>query len=259
MAAQLLSERRDRTLLLTISDPASRNALAEPVLTAGIEALNQAEADADVRCVVVQGAGGHFCAGGNLNGLLERRQAGPAAQARMLAKLNQFVEALHDFPKPVLAAVEGAAAGAGFSLALGCDLIVAARDARFVLSYARIGLSPDGGASWQLARALPAALVKQWIWLAEPVDAQRLHEAGIVSRVTAPGEALAEALHLAGQLGAMAPNALTSAKQLVQSAGARTLHQQLDAEAEHLIRNLFHDNAGEGLKAFFEKRAPRFQ
>ena len=258
MSAELLSEQRGPTLLLTISDPASRNALAENVLLAGVGALVGASADARVRCVVLQGAGEHFCAGGNLKGLMERRRAGPPAQVRMLEKLNQFVAALHAFPKPVLAAVEGAAAGAGFSVALACDMIVASEEARFVLSYAKVGLSPDGGSSWHLTHALPAALVKQMVWLAEPQSARRLHELGLVNAVTGKGQALAEALRLADQLAAMAPNAMASAKALIHAAGAQPLGAQLGQEAEHFIHNLFHANAEDGLKAFFEKRAPRF-
>jgi enoyl-CoA hydratase/carnithine racemase len=258
MTAALLSERQAATLVLTLSDPATRNALSHEVIAAAIEALNLAEGDADIRTVLLCGAGGHFCAGGNLQGLLERRRSGPPAQVRMLEHLHQLVEALGACPKPVIAAVEGAAAGAGFSLALACDLIVAADDARFILSYGRIGLSPDGGATWQLLQALPRAQVQQMIWLGEPVTAQQLHARGLVSSVVEKGRALAEALRLAERLGAMAPNALASGKALLRQAGGRSLSRQLDAERDHFVENLFHANGAEGLNAFIEKRAPRF-
>ena len=111
--------------------------------------------------MVLRGDGAHFCAGGNVQGLVERRAAGEATQRRMIEHLHQWVEAIAAYPKPVIAAVEGAAAGAGFSLALACDLIVAASDARFVMSHGKLGLSPDGGATARLAGALPPALVKQ--------------------------------------------------------------------------------------------------
>jgi enoyl-CoA hydratase/carnithine racemase len=259
MPAELLTERRGSTLLLTISDPATRNTLSAQVISAGIEALGVAEADASLRCVVLRGDGAHFCAGGNLNGLLERRQAGVEAQTRMLELLHQFVEALHVFPKPTIACVEGAAAGAGFSLALGCDLIVASEDARFTLSYARIGLSPDGGASWQLMQALPRARVQQMLWLAEPVTARELHGWGLVNWLCTGGQALEEALRVAERLAEMAPNALASAKELLQRAPEANLTRQLAAERDHFVANLFHANAAEGLQAFFEKRAPRFR
>lgn len=259
MPAQLLTERRDSTLLLTISDPATRNTLSAQAISAGIESLGVAEADASLRCVVLRGDGAHFCAGGNLHGLLERRQAGVEAQTRMLELLHQFIEALHVFPKPIIACVEGAAAGAGFSLALGCDLIVAAEDARFTLSYARIGLSPDGGASWQLLQALPRARVQQMLWLAEPVTARELHGWGLVNWLCPSGQALEEAMRVAERLVAMAPNAIASAKELLQRAPEASLTRQLAAERDQFVANLFHPNAAEGLQAFFEKRPPRFR
>lgn len=260
MPSELLTERIGAVLVMTMSDPATRNTLSQQVIAAGIEALNVAESDPDLRVVVLRGAGGHFCAGGNLQGLLERRRAGPPAQQQMIEHLHQFVEALRSFPKPVIAAVDGAAAGAGFSLALACDLLVAADDARFVLSYGRIGLSPDAGASWSLMQALPRARVQQLLWLAEPVTAQELAGRGLVAELTASGQSFAGAMRLAERLGAMAPNALASAKELLQQASAgATLKEQLAAERDHFIANLFHANGAEGLNAFLEKRAPDFR
>jgi enoyl-CoA hydratase/carnithine racemase len=259
MPSELLTERHGAVLVLTLSDPATRNSLSHQAIAAGIEALSVAESDPQIRCAVLRGDGAHFCAGGNLQGLLERRRAGPPAQVQMLEHLHQFVEALHAFPKPVIAAVEGAAAGAGFSLALACDLIVAAEDARFILSHARLGLSPDGGATWSLAHSLPRALVQQLVWLAEPVSARQLQQWGLVGWVSDSGKALAEALRLAQRLADMAPNALASGKELVQQAGGRTLDQQLAAERDHFVENLFHENGAEGLQAFIDKRPPAFR
>jgi enoyl-CoA hydratase/carnithine racemase len=209
--------------------------------------------------VILRGDGANFCAGGNLRGLQARRQAGASAQVAVLDQLHQFIEALRVFPKPVIAAVEGAAAGAGFSLALACDLVVAAEDARFILSYARIGVTPDGGATWHLSRALPRHLVQQWIWLAEPVSARQLHAHGLVNWVTDSGQALAEALQVAERLAAMAPNAIASAKELVQHTATASLTQQLESERTHFVENLLHPNAGEGIQAFLDKRPPQFK
>jgi enoyl-CoA hydratase/carnithine racemase len=259
MSSELLTERIGAVLVLTLSDPATRNTLSHEVIAAGIEALNAAEADPDLRAVLLRGDGGHFCAGGNLQGLLERRRAGPPAQLKMLEHLHQWVEALRACSKPVIAAVDGAAAGAGFSLALACDLILAAEDARFILSYGRIGLSPDGGATWSLMQALPRARVQQLLWLGEPVSAQQLFDWGLVSAVTASGQSFGAALQLAERLAAMAPNALASAKTLLQQACGHSLTQQLAAERDHFVANLFHDNGAEGLNAFLEKRAPVFR
>ncbi len=258
MPSELLTERRGTTLVLTISDPATRNTLSAQVIAAAIEALGVAEADPEVRCVVLQGAGGHFCAGGNVQGLVERRAAGEAAQRRMLDHVHHWVETMASYPKPIVAAVEGAAAGAGFSLALACDLLVAAEDARFVMSYAKLGVSPDGGATARLAEALPPALVKRMLWLAEPVSTADLHHHGVVTMVSLPGSALADALILAERLAELAPGAIASVKELVAQAPRRTLVEQLAAERDHFLANLFGADGGEGLRAFVEKRAPRF-
>jgi len=258
MASELKSERQGSTLVLTLSDPGTRNTLSEQLFAAGIEALNVAESNADVRSVILRGDGAHFCAGGNLQGLAARRQAGPPAQRAMLDRLHQLIEMIAAFPKPVIAAVEGAAAGAGFSIALACDLVVAAEDARFILSYAKIGLTPDGGATWHLGRAVPRQLVQQWAWLAEPVPPRQLLAYGLVNWVTDAGQALAQALKVAEQLAAMAPNAVAGAKELLRKAEGAGLTSQLEAERDQFIENHFHRNAGEGLQAFFDKRPPRF-
>lgn len=260
MPSELRTERRDTTLLLTISDPATRNTLSDQVYAAGIEALGTAESDAQLRAVILQGDGAHFCSGGDVRRLAARRSQARAVQAQTIDRFHQFIEALRVFPKPVIASVEGAAAGGGFSLALACDLIVAAEDARFSMAYARLGLSPDGGGAWQLAHSLPRQLLAQLLWLAEPLSARQLHTFGIVNWVAAPGLALAEALRVAALLAqASAPNAVASAKELLQQSAGRTLHEHLACERDHFVDNLFHANGGEGLAAFLAKRAPRFE
>lgn len=258
MTSVLQTERIDDALVLTMSDPATRNTLSEQLISAGIEALQVAESDAQLRCVILRGDGGHFCAGGNLHGLAERREAGRHAQHEMLEQLHHLVEALRAFPKPVIAAVEGAAAGAGFSLALACDLVVAAEDARFVLSYARIGVTPDAGATWHLGRALPPQLVRQMVWLAEPVTPETLQRFGLVNWVVPRGGAFAEALKVAQRLRGTAANAVAAAKELLQQAPGHSLNQQLAAEREAFVDALFHPNAAEGMAAFFDKRPARF-
>jgi enoyl-CoA hydratase/carnithine racemase len=258
MPAELLTERRGSTLVLTISDPATRNTLSAQVVAAGIEAMNASENNDDVRAVVLRGDGAHFCAGGNVKGLAERRAQGEDAQRRMLDALHQWIETIRSYPKPVLAAVEGAAAGAGFALALAADAIVASRAAAFVLSYAKLGLPPDGGSSWHLARTLPRALAQRLVWLAEPVDAATLERHGVVGEVVEPGAALEAALALADRLAGLSACAVAAGKDLVGGAATRTLPEQLRLERERFVEALFGEDGGEGLQAFLEKRAPRF-
>lgn len=259
MATELRSERQGHCLVLTLSDPATRNSLSPQANAAAVEALSTAETDPEMRCVVLRGDGEHFCGGGNLQRLQSVRRSGPEEQVRSMDKLHALIEALRSFPKPVIAAVEGYAAGAGCALVLACDLVVAAEDARFVLSYGRVGLSPDGGTTWQLARALPRAQAMRLIWLAEPATAREWLQWGLVNEVVDPGQALVRAVSLGERLAAMAPNALASAKELMNDALGRDLREQMDAERSHFVRNLFDANGGEGVQAFLDKRAPRFR
>ena len=179
-------------------------------------------------------------------------------QAESIDAMHGWIEAIRTSPKPVIAAVEGAAAGAGFALALACDFIVAARDAFFAASYSNIALSPDGGLSWQLAQALPRQLASEWLMLGERVGAERLQALGLVNSISDSGQALASALALAQRLNARAPNALASIKELVGEARGATLAEQLPRERDHFVRNLHHANAGIGIAAFLAKGTPRY-
>lgn len=258
MTASLQRHHHGATLVLTITNPEQRNALGPEIYAAGIEALNLADSDPEVRSVVITGAGPHFCAGGNLQRLLSNRQQAPEVQAASIDGLHGWIEAIRTLPKPVVAAVEGAAAGAGFSLALACDFLVAADNSVFVMAYSGVGLSPDGGGSWSLARQLPRATTLALLMLGERCDAMRLQTLGLVNRICPPGQALDAALTLADGLNARAPNALASIKELVNAAPHATLGEQLQRERDHFVRNLHHPNGGEGLHAFLDKRAPRF-
>ena len=259
MAAELRSTVEGRTMVLTISNPEHRNALGPEMYAAGVEALNIAETNPDVRCVVLTGEGETFCAGGNLQRLQANRQKPPEVQAQSIEQLHSWVEATRTFPKPVIAAVEGPAAGAGFSLALACDLIVAARNAVFVMAYSSVALSPDGGGSWSLAQALPRQLVNELLMSGERIGAQRLHELGVVNRLCDAGQALGTALEWSEKLAARAPNVMTSIKELVSEAGAHDLSAHLAAERDHFVKNLHHPNGGIGIAAFLNKQVPRYE
>lgn len=258
MPAELKSHSEGRTMVLTLSNPDHRNALGPEIYAAGVEALNAADSNPEVRSVVITGAGSTFCAGGNLQRLLDNRGKPPEVQAQSIEGLHGWIEAIRTFPKPVIAAVEGAAAGAGFSLALACDFIVAADNAVFVMAYSSVALSPDGGGTWSLVRALPRQLVSELLMAGERIGAARLQALGVVNRVTPVGGALDEALALAARLNERAPNALASIKELVNDAGDTTLSRQLAAERDHFVRNLHHANGAIGIQAFLAKQPPRY-
>jgi enoyl-CoA hydratase/carnithine racemase len=262
MSAELLTSRpaeSETTLVLTLSNPGARNALHPDMYAAGIEALDSAERDPSVRAIVITGADGFFCAGGNLNRLLENRAKDPSVQAQSIDLLGEWIAALRASSKPVIAAVEGAAAGAGFSLALACDLLVAADDARFVMSYARVGLTPDGGGSWFLTQALPRQLAAEVLLEGKPVGAARLHELGVVNRLAKPGAVRDAAIAWADDLGKISPNATARIKTLIAAAGAQPLADHLVTERDHFVASLHHGDALEGITAFLEKRAPKYK
>jgi enoyl-CoA hydratase/carnithine racemase len=259
MAARLLTETQGQTLILTISDPEFRNALGPEIYAAGTEALNVAETNPDVRSVILRGDGSTFCSGGNLNRLLARRAQDPQVQIDSINALNTWIESLRNFPKPVIAAIEGAAAGAGVSVALACDLIVAAEDAFMIMAYSNVGLSPDGGGAWTMARHLPRPLAMKMLMLGERLDAPRLHALGMVSHLAHPGQALSQALEVAEKINRRAPNVMHSLKELVNEAGELELHQHLQSECTHFVRNIQHPNGGEGIQAFLDKRPPLYR
>jgi enoyl-CoA hydratase/carnithine racemase len=259
MTAELKSTSQGRTMVLTLSNPDHRNALAPEMYAAGVEALGVAESSPDVRSVILTGEGSMFCAGGNLQRLQANRELPAQAQAQSIEGLHSWIEAIRTFPKPVIAAVEGAAAGAGFSLVLACDLIVAAEDAVFVMAYSNVALSPDGGATWSLVRALPRQLASEVLLGGERIGARRLHELGLVNRIAPRGAALEEALRLAERLNARAPNALASIKELIGEAEGAALNEQLARERDHFVKNLHHPNAGIGIAAFLSKQPPEYE
>ncbi len=259
MTATLQASTQDQTLILTISNPSMRNALGPEMYAAGIEALGAAERSADVRSVIVTGEGEHFCAGGNLNRLLANRELERSVQSQSIEGLHDFIETIRTYPKPVIAAVEGAAAGAGFSLALACDFLIAARSSIFAMSYSSVGLSPDGGGSWQLTQKIPATIAMEWMMLGERQSAERLHTLGLINRLTETGTALQTALDFAKALNGRAPNSLRSIKELSQAAQQNDLHTQLALERDHFVSNLHHPNSQEGIAAFLAKRPPRYQ
>jgi enoyl-CoA hydratase/carnithine racemase len=259
MTAQLISTSEGQTLILTLSNPEFRNALGPEMYAAGVEALSVAESSPDVRSVVITGANSIFSAGGNLQRLQNNRQLPPDHQAQSIEGLHNWIEAIRTFPKPVIAAVEGPAAGAGFSLALACDMIVAARNSVFVMAYSSIALTPDGGGSWSLARAVPRQLATELLMCGERIGAERLQQLGVVNRLADAGQALQQALQLCEQLNARAPNALASIKELLSDADGSTLNAQLARERDQFVKNLHHNNAGIGIAAFLNKQKPEYE
>lgn len=256
--ACLRRERHGPVLQLTLSNPAMRNALHPALYAAGLDAVTAAAADPTLGAIVLTGDGSHFCAGGNVNRLAANRLRPREVQRDGIERFHRWVLALRRCPLPIVAAVEGSAAGAGFSLALACDLIVAAESAKFSMAYAKIGLSPDGGGSAFTGRVLPRQLAAELLLTGTPVDSRRLHALGVVNRVVADGSALTAALDLAHTLARGPRHAHGRIKALLDAAAANPLDAQLDLEREHFLDSLFGPEAAEGIEAFRARRAPDF-
>lgn len=259
MSAELQASRRDATLILTLSNPGTKNTLHPDLCAAAVEVLTTAERDDSVRAVVLTGDKSAFCAGTDLHRLLEMRARDNGEPGLSIDHLHGWIEAIRDCPKPVIAAVEGIAAGAGFSLALACDMIVAGSSARFAMPAPRIGLTPEGSGAWFLLQALPRQLTGEILLEGKPVAATRLHELGLVNKLVVDGMALDMALDWADDLVALAPNALEQIKSLIGTAAGNTLGRHAENEKQAFIETLYHHNAHEGIQAFLQKRIPEFK
>lgn len=257
-ATPILVRQDGPVLVLAIHTPGRRNAISAGLYDALRDALTAARDDAAIGAVVLTGADGYFCSGGDLNLLAKRRELAPEARREKLEGLHGLIRLLRDFPKPVVAAVEGGAAGAGLSLALGCDLLVAARDAVFSVAYVKVGLTPDGGATAFLAQALPRQLLTELCLSGDRIGAERLHALGVVNRLVEPGGADAEAVALAARLAQGPEQAMARIKTLCREAMSSTLDAQLDREAGFMVEAQGGAESAEGIGSFLDKRAPDY-
>jgi 2-(1,2-epoxy-1,2-dihydrophenyl)acetyl-CoA isomerase len=242
---------------LTLDRPEALNALTVPVKVALRESLESIAEDRAIRAVILTGAGRAFCAGQDL-AERERPDAAPL-EIEVRERYNPIIRALRSMGQPVIAAVNGVAAGAGVSLAFACDLRIAAESAMFMLAFGRIGLVPDSGASWFLPRLVGSAKAAELALLNEPVDAADALRLGLVSKVVAGEQLLAEARAMAGRLADGAPLAIALTKQALDRSLSIDLEAALEGEAKlQGIAGASADHA-EGLAAFREKRPPRFE
>ena len=237
---------------LTLDRPEALNALTVAVKVALREALESIAADRAVRVVILTGAGRAFCAGQDL---AEREQPDAAPlDVELRDRYNPIIRALRSMGQPVIAAVNGVAAGAGASLAFACDLRIAAADARFVLAFGRIGLVPDSGATWFLPRLVGSARAAEMAFVGDPISADDALRFGLVSRVVATDELLTEARAMADRIAAGAPLAMALTKGALERASTIDLETALEGEAKlQGIAGASADHA-EGLAAFREKR-----
>ncbi|MFF4764458.1 enoyl-CoA hydratase/isomerase family protein [Streptomyces sp. NPDC001292] len=238
---------------LTLNRPSRRNALDLDDRRALLTAPAGAEQDRNCRAVVLTGADGVFCAGGDLRSMSQDRDV---AVARLVA-VNDIARALVRCPKPVISAIEGGAFGPGLSLAAASDYVVAAEDARFEASFAKIGLTADTGLTWSLSHRVGPGRAKELILFADELTAHQAHRMGLVSEVVPRGEVMGRAVERAGHLAAASPAMVAGTKRIF--AQERQDPESIPAaEAEVQVELLAGDGFAEGRAAFLEGRTPVF-
>lgn len=237
---------------------ARRGALTPELYDAIARAVDLAQ-QRRIRAIILTSEGPFFCAGGDLNVLFERRTQSEAERRDKIEDLHDLIRAIRACPVPVIAAVKGGAAGAGASLALACDFIVAETTVKFTAAYVKAGLVPDAGLTASLARLLPRTLAMEMCLLAKPVTSDRLLALGAVNAVGAEDQVIPMAQSIADALTQGPRDALGVIRSMVAAAYEQTEAAQLDAERDAMAHAAGGDEAAEGIAAFLEKRPPRFR
>jgi 2-(1,2-epoxy-1,2-dihydrophenyl)acetyl-CoA isomerase len=246
--------------VITLSDPSTLNAAGVELMGDLVNAFQAMVDDDAVRAIVITGEGRGFCSGANLSGGASGRatDSGKGPNQALLKIYNPFVTQLRRSPKPVVAAVNGVAAGVGVSLALACDLTVAGESAYFLLAFRRIGLVPDGGATWLLPRLVGKARAMELMLLGEKLPAKTAAEWGLINKCVADAEVMDAALTYAKAL-AEGPASLGMTRNLVWDALDAPWHLQLEAEAYYQGDAGRTEDAREGIMAFVQKRPAAFK
>ncbi len=244
------------TCLIVHNTNAKRGAITPKLYEVLGEAVEQSKSP-EIRSLIVTG-GDFFCAGGDLSVLATRAALSSAERRAKVEVLHDVIRTMAECPVPIIAAIEGGAAGAGLALVLACDLVVAAEEAQFTAAYVKAGLTPDGGLTHSLSRLLPRQLAMQMCLLGKPISAEQLASHGGVTQLCPKGAALSCALSLAGELAAGPAQAQSRIRMLLASASDRPLADQLDREAAFMVEAQSGLEAGEGIRAFLEKRKAEF-
>jgi enoyl-CoA hydratase/carnithine racemase len=254
--SMILSERRGSVTILTLNNPEQYNALGGSLLDDLNKALDTALEEPAARAIVLTGAGKGFCSGAQFGG--DTFDAGGGIAARMRGTINPIIEKMRCFPIPIVIAVNGAAAGAGVGIALAGDIVIAARSARFILSFVRLGAALDGGTSMFLQRSIGVARARALALLGEPLAAETAEKWGLIWKVVDDEGLLEEALAVAQKLADGPPISIGLIKGQIESAWNASLASTLDEEASSQARAFVTDDLREGAAAFVQKRPARF-
>lgn len=254
----ILVDTRAGYRILTLNRPDRLNAFNDAMHAALAAALDAAEADASCRALLLTGAGRAFCAGQDLNDRLPRDGKMPVVGPALEQFYNPLVRRLRALPIPVVAAVNGIAAGAGANIALACDIVLAARSAKFIQAFAKIGLVPDSGGTWTLPRRVGAARARALMMLGEPLTAEQAEAWGAIWKVYDDDALMGEAERLTAHLATQPTYALGLTKLALNGSSTTDLAEQLERELDYQRRCGATPDYAEGVAAFTEKRTPRF-
>ena len=254
--AMVISQKKGAVAVLTLDNPAQYNALAWELLRDLDAALDAALADRDVRAILLTGAGKGFCSGAQFGG--DTFAQGEKIADAMRDLVNPVIEKMRNSPKPVVTAINGPSAGAGVGVALAGDMVIAARSARFILSFVRLGATLDGGTSLFLQRAIGVARARALALTGQPLTGEQAAEWGLVWKCVDDAELMEEAMAAAQRLAAGPPLAIAKIKAQLESAWTVDLTATLEREAVDQAEVFKTADLREGAAAFVEKRAPRF-
>jgi 2-(1,2-epoxy-1,2-dihydrophenyl)acetyl-CoA isomerase len=261
----LIAEAEDGVAILTMNRPERRNALSAQMLGALADTLAACETDPEIACIVLTGAGGAFCAGGDVKGMAESSRGGGEAAGideRIHAqRISQRATAgrLYKMPKPTIASIPGAAAGAGLSLALACDLRIAAQNAVMTTAFARVGFSGDYGGTYFLTRLVGSAKARELYLLSDRIDMTQAERLGLVNWVVPAEQLTSHTMELARRLARGPRVAYRYMKENLNRAAAGEVDDCLDLEATHHIHTGLTEDHREAARAFVEKREPVFK
>lgn len=262
MSESILVERHSGYRVVTLNRPDRLNALDRATHVVLMEALLDAEADESCRALILTGAGRGFCAGADLSGRNQPPDPTPKprdAGSSIEETWNPLARKLSTIRMPVVAAVNGIAAGAGSSIALGCDIVVAARSAYFLQAFTRIGLVPDCGGTWFLPNLVGPARARGMVMLAEPLPAEKANEWGLVWNVVDDDKLMEEAHRIAARLASLPTQALLLSRRAMAAAPTNSLNEQLDLERDFQAMASRTEDHSEGVRAFLEKRPAQFK